>query len=151
MKFVFKRKYTFTFFVFLVLIGISLAFYFFGPKFINRDGEFFRQVLWISLLDSVLIAIFILGLYRVNYYLYYDHIEIHRSLRKTVNLSYDQIQELIESPNDKIFLFWGKRPSFKIKYKANNKIKNYRIRVSKHDLFKLIMQNEHQIHITENE
>ena len=150
MKFSFKRKYNVSFFILLILVGISITFYFVAPKFINREPKFFLQALLISLADSLVITIFILGLYRVNYYLYHDHLEIHRSLSKTVSLNYNQIEEFIEFPNDKVFLMFGTRPSFKVKYNKNGKIKKYRIRVAKHDLLKLVMENEKKIHITEN-
>lgn len=151
MKFGFKRKYTVTFFIFLTLVAISVAFYLIAPNFIDREEKFFLQILIVSLLDSLLITIFILGLYRVNYYLYHDHLEIHRSLRKPINLSYERIEEIIEIPNDKIFLGFGKRPSFKVKYKLrNNKIKNFRIRSSNHELLKLVIENEKQIRIKTN-
>ena len=73
MKFRFRRKYTVPFFVFLILVAISIGFYFMGPKFIDREAEFFYQILLISLADSLLIALFVMGLYKVNYYLYHNH------------------------------------------------------------------------------
>ena len=150
MKFKFKRKYTGIFFIFLLLILVCVAFYIFGPSFINRDQQFFNQILLISILDSIIITIFILGLYRVNYYLYHDHLEIHRSLHRTIYLNYNQIQEVIEQSNDTIFFMFGKRPSFKVKYQNHNRTKKYRIRVERHDLLKLILENEKKIHITAN-
>ena len=90
MKFKFKRKYTTSFLIFLFLVTICVAFYIVGPNFIERETKFFNQILVISLIDSTLITIFILGLYRVNYYLYHDHLEIHRSLHKTIKLDYNQ-------------------------------------------------------------
>ena len=139
MKFNFKRKYTLSFMIFLSLVVLCFVFYLVGPKFIDREHEFFIQALVISLIDSTLITIFILGLYRVNYYLYHDRLEIHRSLRKTIQLNYNQIKEVQELPNDTIIFIFGTRPSFKVKYQKGNKIKNYRIRVEKHDLLKLVL------------
>ena len=127
MKFVFKRKYTFVLILFLVLIGLSIAFYFVGPHMFDRDQNFFNQVLLFSILDSFLICILIIGFYRVNYYLYHDHLEIHRSLHKTISIDYPEVQSLVEFPHDKIVLFFGTRPSFKITYKTPNKIKKYRL------------------------
>lgn len=150
MKFTFKRKYTSSFFFFLVLVAIAVAFYVIGPQYIKREQEFFDQVLMVSLADALLLTIFILGLYRINYYVYHNRLEIHRSLRKTIILDYSNIRDFIEYPNDKIFFIFGKRPSFKIKYQVGNRIKNYRIRVATHDLFKLVIENEKKIHITEN-
>lgn len=150
MKFVFKRKYTGMFFVTLILIGISIAFYFLGPNYIEAETMFFIQALVVSLIDVLLILIFILGLYRVNYYLYHDRIEIHRSLRKKTVLNYSNIQEIIEMPDDTIIFIFGKRPSFKIKYKQGNHTKNYRIRVANHNLLKLVLSNEKQIHLNLN-
>lgn len=150
MKFTFKRKYTSIFMILLILLGIAISFYFVGPKFITREKEFFAQVLSISIIDIFLITLFILGLYRVNYYLYHDKIEIHRSLHRTIHLEYTQIKEIIEYPNDTVFLMFGTRPSFKIRYQKGNKLKNYRIRVSSHELLKLVIENEKKIHITKN-
>ena len=150
MKFRFRRKYTVPFFVFLILVAISIGFYFIGPKFIDREAEFFYQILLISLADSLLIALFVMGLYKVNYYLYHNHLEIHRSLHKNIILNYDQIEELIECKNDTVFLIFGKRPSFKVKYRKGNKLEKYRIRVEKHELLKLVLENEKKIHITKN-
>lgn len=150
MKFTFKRKYTLSFFVFLVLIGLSLTFYFMGPKFINKSDEFFNQTLWVSLADSLLIMLIIIGSNRVNYYLYHDKMIIKKSLRRTVTLEYSQIKDIIEYPNDTIIFMFGTRPSFKLKYQKSNKIKNYRVRVSNHELLKLVLENEKKIHITKN-
>ena len=113
-----------------------------------KKFDFLTTFLIISLLDITLITIFILGLYRVNYYLYHDHLEIRRSLLKSIKLEYSQIKEFIEYPNDSIFFIFGKRPSFKIKYTKGNKTKNYRIRLANHELFKLVMENEKKIHLT---
>lgn len=150
MKFRFKRKYTLSFMIFLLLSLACIIFYIIAPKFIDKEPEFFTQVLFISLIDSVLITLIILGSYRVNYYLYHDHIEIHRSLKKTLKLNYDQIKEVREIAKDPTFLIFGNRPSFKIKYQKGNKIKNYRVRVERHDLLKLVLTNEKKIHISEN-
>ena len=150
MKFTFKRKYTLSFFVFLTLTILAIAFYFIGPKFIDRNSDFFLNALVISLIDITLITIFILGLYRVNYYLYHNRLEIHRSLHKTITLDYNNIKEMIEYPNDTVIFMFGKRPSFKIKYQKGNKIKNYRVRVSSHQLLKLVIENEKKIHLTTN-
>ena len=150
MKFRFRRKYTAPFFVFLILVSLSFCFYFIGPKFIFRDQQFFDRILLISLADALLITLFILGLYKVNYYLYHNHLEIHRSLHKNIMLNYNQIEEVIECKNDPVFLIFGRRPSLKLKYRIGNKIKKYRVRVEKHDLLKLVLENEKQIHITEN-
>lgn len=148
MRFIFKRKYTLSFLIFLLLISIAVSFYLVGPKFIDRESSFFTNTLIISIVDITLITIFILGLYRVNYYLYHDHLEIRRSFLKSIKLEYSQIKEFVEYPNDSIFFIFGKRPSFKIKYNSGHKTKNYRIRIAKHDLFKLVMENEKKIHIT---
>ena len=148
MKFTFKRKYTLSFFVFITLIAIAIAFYFIGPNFIDRERKFFNQVLLVSVLDIILITTFILGLYRVKYILYHDHLEIHRSLRKTINLEYERIREFVEYPNDTVIFTFGKRPSFLLTYQWPNKQKKYRVRVSRHDLLKLVMENENKIHVT---
>ena len=150
MKFKFKRKYNTPFFILLFLIAISFIFYFVAPKFINENHWFFINVLVVSIFDSFIITIFILGLYREKYYLYHDHLEIHRSLRRTIELDYNNIEDLVEFPNDKTFLIFGTRPSFLLKYKNNNKIKKYRIRVEKYELLKLVMENEKKIHISKN-
>ena len=150
MRFNFKRKYTSAFFLFIVLIGISISFYLIGPSFIEREQRFFNQILLISLIDSVFITIFIIGLSRATYYLYHDGIEIHRSFHKTVNLSYQNIEQVTENKNDKTFLVFGPHPSLKIKYKKGAGFKKYCLRVEKHDLLKLVLENEHKIHITEN-
>ena len=146
MKFVFKRKYTGIFFASLLLIGASLAFYFLGPRYVEEETLFFIQALAISLIDVILILIFIFGLHRVNYYLYHDRIEIHRSLRKKVSLEYKNIIQISELPHDTIIFIFGKRPSFKIKYKKGRKVHNYRIRVANHNLLKLVLSNEKEIH-----
>lgn len=145
MKFTFKRKYTCSFLIFLSLICLAVAFYFVAPRFINREQDFFNQVLLISIADIILITIFILGLYRVNYYLYHDHIEIRKSLKKTKIINYSDIKDFVEYPNDSVIFIFGKRPSFKLKCVIGNKVKKYRIRVAKHELFKLIMENENKI------
>lgn len=145
MKFVFKRKYTLAFVLSLVLIGLCVAFYYIGPKFITQTEDFFNKILILSILDSVLIILFITGLYRVNYFLYHDHVEIKRSLRSPIILNYDQIKEVIEIKNDTIFLGCGVRPSFKIKYQQNGRIKTYRVRVANHNLFKTVLENEKKI------
>lgn len=150
MRFIFKRKYTLSFLVFALLISIAVAFFFIGPKFIDKDEQFFTNVLIASIADITLITIFILGLYRVNYYLYHDHLEIRRSFFKSIKLNYSQIKEFTEYPNDSIFFIFGKRPSFKIKYEQGNKIKKYRIRIANHELFRLVMENEKKIHLTTN-
>ena len=108
MRFIFKRKYTLSFLVFLLLISLATAFYFVAPNFINRDQKFFNDILVVSLVDILLISIFILRLYRVNYYLYNDHIEIRRSFLKSIKLEYSQIKEFTEYPNDAIFFIFGK-------------------------------------------
>lgn len=148
MKFIFKRKYTLPFMLFLILAILCFAFYYFGPKVIHQSEEFYRNVLIISLIDSLLVVMFVTGLYRVNYFLYHDHLEIKRSLRKPIILKYAQIKQVNEVKNDKIFLVFGKRPSFKLKYEVNGKIKHYRIRLANHDLFKLILENEKKISVT---
>lgn len=150
MKFTFKRKYTSSLIIFLILVGLSIAFYFVGPKFISREDMFFKQVLFISIADSCLITLFVLGLYRVNYYLYHDRMEIKKSLRKTISLNYNQIKEMVEYPNDTVILMFGTRPSFKVRYQIGNRTKNYRIRVSNHELLKLVIENEKKIHLTKN-
>ena len=150
MKFIFKRKYTGLFFVTILLIIAVFGFYFFGPQYIDEESLYFLQALTISLLDAILIFMFILGLYRVNYYFYHDRIEIHRSLRKVKRLEYKNIVEIIEHPNDTIIFFFGKRPSFKIKYKKGNRIISYRLRVANHQLLKLVLTNEQKIHVEEN-
>jgi hypothetical protein len=124
-----------------------VAFYFVGPTFINQPDKFFNDVLIISLADSVLVVLFVIGLYRVNYFLYHDHIEIKHSLRKPIRLEYKQIKKVIEVKNDKIFLIFGVRPSFKLIYEKNGKLKNYRVRVASHNLFKLILENEKKISV----
>ena len=150
MKFIFKRKYTSSFFLLVVLVLISVAFYIVGPMFINREIKFFNQILLISLVDSLLITLFVIGLSRTNYYLYHDKIEIHRSFHRTIHLDYQKIDQVVEKTNDPIFLIFGSHPSLKIKYKNNGKIKKYSIRVEKHQLLKLILENEKQIHIITN-
>ena len=150
MKFHFKRKYTASFFVLIILLAISVAFYLVGPNYINREQEFFNQILLITLVESVILTIFILGLYRVNYFLYHDHMEIHRSLRRPIHLDYSKIKEISEKKNDPVFLIFGHHPSFKVKYNYKNKTKTYRVRVEKHQLLKLVLENEKKIHITEN-
>lgn len=150
MKFTFKRKYTSSFFVFLILIGLSVSFFFFGPRFIDKSEDFFKQALWVSLADSLLILLIIIGSNRVNYYLYHDKIIIKKSLRKTISLEYDQIKDITELPHDTILFMFGTRPSFKIKYQKGNKIKKYRIRVANHELLKLVLENEKKIHVTKN-
>lgn len=147
MKFIFKRKYTMPFMLFLILSIICVAFYFVGPSFINQPKKFFSDVLIISLADALFIVLFVIGLYRVHYFLYHDHIEIKHSLRKPIKLNYAQIKKVIEVKNDKIFLIFGIRPSFKLIYEKNGKLKTYRIRVSNHNLFKLILENEKKISI----
>ena len=147
MKFIFKRKYTLPFFLIIILITLCVAFYFVGPKFIQQDDKFFKDVLIISITDSILIVLFVFGLYRVHYYLYHDHLEIKRSLRKPLLLSYDQIKEVKEIKNDKIFLIFGNRPSFKIKYEVRGQIKVYRVRLANHDLFKTVLENEKKIRV----
>ena len=147
MKFIFKRKYTLPFILLLILSTICVAFYFVGGKFIDQSKDFFNDVLIISLADSLLVVLFIVGLYRVNYFLYHDHIEIKHSLRKPIRLDYKQIKKVIEVKNDKIFLIFGTRPSFKLIYEKNGKLKVYRIRVASHELFKLILENEKKISI----
>ena len=109
--------------------------------------KFFSDVLIISLADALFIVLFVIGLYRVHYFLYHDHIEIKHSLRKPIKLNYAQIKKVIEVKNDKIFLIFGIRPSFKLIYEKNGKLKTYRIRVSNHNLFKLILENEKKISI----
>lgn len=150
MKFIFKRKYTLPFFVFFMLITIAVSFYFVGPKFIDKDQELFNQILLVSIADVLLITIFILGLYRVNYYLYHDKLEIHRSFLKKIVLKYDQIKEIREYPHDTIIFMFGIRPSFRVTYKTKKGLKNYKIRVSNHELLKLVLSNEHKIHIITN-
>ena len=150
MKFSFKRKYTGLFFITILLVIAVFGFYFVGPHYIEEQSLYFLQALTISLLDAILIFMFILGLYRVNYYFYHDRIEIHRSLRKIKTLNYENIVEVVEHPNDTIIFFFGKRPSFKIKYKIGNKIISYRVRVANHQLLKLILSNEQKIHLKEN-
>ena len=150
MKFVFKRKYTGLFFVVILLTITVLGFYFVGPNYIDEESLYFLQILTISLLDAILIFMFILGLYRVNYYLYHDRIEIHKSLGKVKTLEYQNIIEITEYPNDTIIFFFGKRPSFKIKYRKGNKITSYRMRVSNHQLLKLVLSNEQKIHFQTN-
>ena len=150
MKFGFKKKYTGVFFVSLLLVGASLAFYFLGPRYVEEETLFFIKALAVSLIDVFLILIFIFGLHRVNYYLYHDRIEIHRSLRKKVVLEYKNIIQINELPNDTIIFIFGKRPSFKLKYKKGRKIKNYRIRVANHNLLKLVLSNEKKIHLNLN-
>jgi len=86
-------------------------------------------------------------LYRVNYYLYHDHLEIKRSLRRPLLLNYNQIKEVKEIKNDKIFLIFGNRPSFKIKYEIRGRIKVYRVRLSSHELFKTVLENEKKIRV----
>jgi len=147
MRFVFKRKYTLPFFLTLFLVILCVAFYFVGPKFIHQDDKFFKDVLLISITDSILIVLFIVGLYRVNYYLYHDHLEIKRSLRRPLLLNYNQIKEVKEIKNDKIFLIFGNRPSFKIKYEIRGRIKVYRVRLSSHELFKTVLENEKKIRV----
>ena len=149
MKFTFKRKYTASFMLLLILIILCLAFYYVGPNFIKQTQDFFTDVLIISIIDSLLLMLFVTGLYRVNYYLYHDHIEIKRSLHKTLILNYNQIKEVVEVRNDTIFLFFGKRPSFKVRYEHRGRIKKYRIRVASHDLFKTVLENEKKILLDE--
>ena len=149
MKFIFKRKYTLPFMLFMILVAGCLAFFYFGDQiFPNQTEKFFRDVLIISIADSLLIVAFITGLYRVNYYLYHDHLEIRRSFFKPINLNYKQIKKVIEVKNDKVFLIFGTRPSFKLKYEEKGKIKNYRIRLGNHELFKLVLENEKKISIS---
>lgn len=147
MKFIFKRKYTLPFMLTLLLVTLCVAFYYVGPRYIAQDQSFFEDVLFISLLTSVFIVIFITGLYRVNYFLYHDHIEIKQSLRRSIILDYGQIKEVREVRNDKIFLIFGRRPSFKVKYETRGRIKCYRIRVASHDLFKTVLENEKKIRV----
>ena len=150
MKFSFKRKYTGIFFASLLLIGASLAFYFLGPRYVEEETLFFIQALTISLIDVFLILVFIFGLHKVNYYLYHDRIEIHRSLRKKIAIEYKNITQITELPHDTIIFIFGKRPSFKIKYKKGRKTKIFRIRAANHDLLKLVLSNEKEIHLNLN-
>jgi hypothetical protein len=147
MKFTFKRKYTLPFMLMLFLVTLCVAFYYVGPQFISQEPSFFKDVLIISIVDSVLLVSFVTGLYRVNYFLYYDHIEIKSSLRKTIVLDYKQIKEVREVKNDKVFLIFGRRPSFKVKYEFRGRIKYYRIRVGTHELFKTVLENEKKIRV----
>ena len=152
MKFVFRRKYTVPFMLFLLLAALCFAFYYFGPRFItNQNSDFFRNVLLISLVDSLLVVMFITGLHRVNYFLYHDHLLIKRSFFKPIRLNYTQIKKVNEVKNDKVFLIFGNRPSFKLKYETEGRIKNYRIRLANHELFKLVLENEKKISITSQE
>ena len=149
MKFIFRRKYTLPFMLFMILAALCFAFYYLGPDvFTNQPDKFFKDVLIISLIDSFLIVAFVTGLYRVHYYLYHDHLEIRRSFFKPIHLNYKQIKKVIEIRNDKVFLIFGNRPSFKLKYEENGKIKNYRIRIANNDLFKLVLENEKKISIS---
>lgn len=150
MKFVFKRKYTGIFFVTLLLIGLTAAFYVHGPDFIKEETLFFIQASVLALIDVFVILMFIFGLYKVNYYLYHDRIEIHRSCRKKLIIPYNNIKQVTEIPNDTIILIFGRRPSFKIKYTRGRRTKKHYIRVANHELLKLVLTNEKQIHVTLN-
>jgi hypothetical protein len=134
----------------LILIALSIGFYIVGPKFINKDASFFTQVLLVCLADSLLITLIIIGSMRVSYYLCHDKIVIKKSLHRTATISYDQILNVTEYPNDTIIFMFGTRPSFKIRYRKGNIAKFYRVRVDNHKLFKLVLENEQKIHVTEN-
>ena len=98
-----------------------------------------------------MISFFILGTYRVKYHLYHNRIEVHRSFFKNFSINYSQIKKFTEFPNDTIIFIFGTRPSFEIEYiNEKNKLKKYKIRVDKHELFKLVMENENKIAITTN-
>lgn len=146
MKFIFKRKYTGIFLITLILTGLSISFFVLGPNHIQEETLFFIQALIISLADTLLIVTFIFGLDRVNYYLYHDRIEIHRSLRKKIILDHKHIVDISEIANDTVFFMFGKLPSFELKYKKGKKTKTYRIRIANHELFKVVMANEQSIH-----
>jgi hypothetical protein len=150
MKFGFKRKYTGIFFATIILLGASIAFFVMGPSYIQEEQLFFIQALAISIVDAFVILLFIFGLYRVNYYLFHDRLEIHRSLRKKVVLNYENIVQINEMPHDTIIFIFGKRPSFKIKYRVGRRTKKYRIRAANHNLLKLVLSNEKQIHLALN-
>lgn len=150
MRFTQKRKYNLSFIIFLILFIISVAFYFIGPSFIDREPIFFTQILIISIIDIILVITFVLGLYRVNYYLYHNHIEIRRSLHKTIYLPYTQIEKIVEYTNDPTFLWLDKSPTYVVYCTPKNNKKHYKIRVKNHQLFKLVVENEQKISIQSN-
>lgn len=150
MKFKYKRKYTLSFIAFLALTNIAVAFYFIGPSFIDREPSFFLQILLISIADIILVITFVLGLYRVNYYLYHNHIEIRRSLHKTVHLPYSQITKIVEHTNDPSFLWFDRSPMFIIYCTPSSNKKHYKVRVRNHKLLKLVIENEQKIAIESN-
>lgn len=148
MKFMFKRKYTFPFMLFLLLVTLCVAFYYYAPQFLNKSETFYRNVLIISLVDSLLIVMFVTGLYRVNYFLYHDRLVVKRSLVRSVEFKYSQIKKVVEIKNDPSFLIFGRRTAFKVYYESNGRIKKCHIRLVNPELFKLILENEKKISTT---
>ena len=95
----------------------------------------------LAFLNCELILLLCLGLAKKKYYAYFDKLVIKRSLRKNVEISYNDITKIKERKNDSILLGFGTRPSFTIYYKNTKKT----IRTDNNDLFLKVIENEIKI------
>ena len=138
MEFKFKRKYTFFFFLALLLHSGLLALWLFAPERLFSTLPEKKTVFFLILINIELILIFYLGLFRKKYYAYYDKILIKRSFFSSIVISYKDINRIKERPNDSVFLFFGKQPSFTIYYKR----KKYTIRSDNSELLLKTIKNE---------
>jgi len=141
MEFKSKRKYT-RFFLFAIALHlIVLGFWFFFPDNILKNAEGKQTLTLLLLVNSELLLIFYIGLFKKKYYAFHDKIMIKRSLLKPIYISYNDITKIKERKKDSILLGFGTRPSFTIYYNKRKKT----IRSDNNELFLKVIGNEREI------
>lgn len=144
MEFKFRRKYTFFLFLVLSLHIAALSIWLFAPQNIFNSLEQKKIICILMIINIELILVFYLGLFRKKYYAYHDKILIKRSFFSTKIISYKDITNIKERPNDSILLGFGIRPSFTIYY-TDKRRKKYTVRSDNSELLLRVIKNEIEI------
>ena len=143
MEFKFKRKYTGFFMLALILHLLVLSFWVLAPNNIFNTTNAKEIITLLSLVNTELILVFYLGLFRKKYYAFYNRLVIKRSFFKTINIEYSSIADIKEKQNDTIFLSFGSRPSFRISYTTKKgKRKKITVRSDNNELLLKVIKNE---------
>lgn len=141
MEFKFRRKYT-NFFIFALVIHIViLAFWLLSPIEMFTNEEAKKTICLLILINTELVLVFYLGLFRKKYYAYHDKLIVKRSFFTNIVISYKDITRIRERLTDTILLGFGHCPSFTIYYQ-NPKRKKYTIRSDNSELLLKIIKNE---------
>ena len=151
MRFEQKRKYNnfFLFFLFWFLLGLGISFLFYG--FIDNPYEFDEPFLLIVLVWTIFLVLqfLFLNFTKEVYIVDSEFFTIKKAFQLNTKIANYLIKDVRYNPNDKAFLFFGKRSSIKIVY-GRTKMKTKIITSNKPILLFDFLKHESNISMLEN-